>query len=563
MDDSIFTRPFLFLTYRTTNIMDNFNSLELPQAILASLERMKFTTPTPIQKDTIPAALLGRDILGSAPTGTGKTGAFSIPMLAWLLKNKDGRALIMTPTRELATQVLNFVHQLIHRNNDISTALLIGGDSFYRQKQQLQRNPRIIVGTPGRINDHLNQKTLNLSKVGFLVLDETDRMLDMGFREQLQTILDKIATEHQTLLFSATLPKHILDLSKQYLTDAVRVSVGSTNIPVDRIKQETIHTTDILKHGKLIEKLQEHTGSIIVFAKTKHGCDKLAMKLRHDGHNADAIHGDLNQRARDRVIKAFRDQQFRILVATDVAARGLDIRHIECVINFDMPQCPEDYIHRIGRTARAGADGHAVNFITGIDGAKWRAIQKLINPNAKLDPLPSSERPRSRKRYGEPQRSGSYQQRDRKPSGSSWQPRQNSDRSRPGSSNSDTTYAQNRRSANFSKETQDGPTTARSDYQVRRNASPQEGRAQGGYQSRRPATAHGELHDSRPQGGYQTRKPAAAHGEQQDRRPSASKYKHQDKRTSSNNSSSRPRTTFNTRKPGESTWSAREKKTTQ
>lgn len=377
--------------------MSDFKSFNLPAFILEALERMEFTTPTPIQKDTIPPALEGKDILGSAPTGTGKTGAFTIPMIDWLMKNKHGTALIMTPTRELATQVLNFINLLIRNNRDLRTALLIGGDPIYRQKQQLQRCPRILVGTPGRINDHLNQGTVNLSKVGYLVLDETDRMLDMGFREQLQTILERMPEKRQTLLFSATLPRYILELSKQYLNDAIRVSIGACHVPVEKIKQETIHISEDKKYDALISQLNNYQGSIIIFSKTKFGCERLSIRLRQDKHSADAIHGDLNQRRRERVIGSFRDKKFRILVATDVAARGLDIKHLECVINFDMPQCPEDYIHRIGRTARAGAEGSAVNFVTSQDSSKWRAICRLINPKEKHEQhRPNSDRPRRR-----------------------------------------------------------------------------------------------------------------------------------------------------------------------
>lgn len=362
--------------------MDNFNSLNLPAALMKSLQQMQFNTPTPIQAQAIPPALEGRDILGSAQTGTGKTGAFGIPMIAKLMANSRGSALVMTPTRELAVQVLAMLEQLLGKPSAIKTALLIGGDSMPKQLQQLRLRPRLIVGTPGRINDHLERGSLMLHDTNFLVLDETDRMLDMGFSIQIERILKFMPQQRQTLLFSATLPKDIVRMSENYLKNPVRVAVGQDSMPVAKIKQEVKHLSETEKYATLGAELQARDGSVIVFVKTKWGADKLATRLRTDFHSAEAIHGDLRQNARDRVIAAFRNKKHRILVATDIAARGLDIPHIEHVINFDLPQCPEDYIHRIGRTARAGAEGSALCLITPADRIKWSAILKLIDPEA-------------------------------------------------------------------------------------------------------------------------------------------------------------------------------------
>ncbi len=356
---------------------------------------MKFTTPTPIQAQAIPPALLGKDVLGSAQTGTGKTAAFGIPLVAKLMQSPRGMALVLTPTRELAVQVLDAIEQLLGKSSTIKAALIIGGDSMPKQIAQLRNRPRVIVGTPGRINDHLARGSLMLHEAGFLVLDETDRMLDMGFGIQLEKIIKYLPKQRQTLMFSATLPDDIVKLSSKYLTDPVRVSVGSTVTPVAKIAQETIHTTDADKYGVLQQQLTERTGSVIVFVKTKHGAERLAQRLRRDHHSADAIHGDLRQSRRERVIDSFRQRKHRILVATDIAARGLDIPHIEHVINYDLPQCPEDYIHRIGRTARAGAEGAAVNLLTSQDGLKWNAIQRLINPGAPPERGPRSAHPKS------------------------------------------------------------------------------------------------------------------------------------------------------------------------
>ena len=388
--------------------MQNFSDAALPQALLQSLARMNFNTPTPIQSEAIPLALEGKDILGSAQTGTGKTGAFGIPLIARLLSQPTGSALVLTPTRELAVQVLDTLKQLLGARSPIHTALLIGGEPMPKQYQQLRMKPRLVVGTPGRINDHLERGSLSLADTRFLVLDETDRMLDMGFGIQLDRIAKHIPAERQTMMFSATLPHNIVKLADKYLSSPVRISVGSTTTPTAKIKQEIIHTAETEKYGRLVGELERREGSIIVFVKTKWGAEKLAEKLNRQDHSADAIHGDLRQNKRDKVIQNFRNSKYRIMVATDIAARGLDIPHIAHVINYDLPQCPEDYIHRIGRTARAGAEGEAVNLITPQDGAKWRAIHRLMNPGAAAPEGERGEGARSarkpsQRRYGKPQ----------------------------------------------------------------------------------------------------------------------------------------------------------------
>lgn len=350
----------------------------LAPQVLASLERMKFETPTPIQAQAIPLAMQGRDILGSAQTGTGKTGAFAIPLVSKLLTNEINSALIMTPTRELAVQVLESIHQILGKNSNISTALLIGGEDIHRQFFQLRRNPRIIVGTPGRINDHLERRTVNLTKTNYLVLDETDRMLDMGFGQQIDRIVAQMTSTRQTMMFSATMPKNIQQMAAKYLNNPERIQVGSCLQPVESIQQESIRLADGQKYEQLLKELKAREGTVIVFVKTKYSAQTIADRLYDDFLEAEAIHGNLRQNKRDKVIKGFRDKKFRILVATDVAARGLDVPHIAHVINHDLPQCPEDYIHRIGRTARAGATGKAVNFITNKEDKLWRAIQRFM-----------------------------------------------------------------------------------------------------------------------------------------------------------------------------------------
>ncbi|WP_440676179.1 DEAD/DEAH box helicase [Candidatus Pelagibacter sp. HIMB1593] len=362
----------------------NFSDLNIENKLKRSIELAEFKTPTPIQSQSIPISLEGKDVLGTAQTGTGKTLAFTIPMLNKLLKDKQAMALIICPTRELATQVMETVLKLNIREIGIGNALLIGGESMQKQLRQLKKGARIIVGTPGRINDHIERKSLNLSRVNYLVLDETDRMLDMGFTPQIEVILKFIQKNHQTLLFSATLPENILKISQKYLNNPERVSVGSLSTPIEKIKQETFQITADKKYHELINQLVERSGSILVFVKTKHGADKIVKRLKYDGHKADAIHGNLRQSKRDRVIRGFRNGNSRILIATDVAARGLDIPVIKHVINYDLPQVPEDYIHRIGRTGRAGKDGSALTFLTNNDRSMWRSIQKLIDPDFKV-----------------------------------------------------------------------------------------------------------------------------------------------------------------------------------
>ena len=378
--------------------MQNFNLFKIENSLKGSIDLMKFKEPTPIQSQAIPVALEGKDILGTAQTGTGKTLAFSIPLINKLILDKNAFALVTCPTRELATQVMDAIKNLLSNKINIKTALLIGGESMQKQLRQLGKRARLIVGTPGRINDHLKRKSLNLSATKYLVLDETDRMLDMGFTPQIEMILKFVPKNHQTLLFSATLPKDILRISERYLTKPVRISVGSTTVPIAKIKQETLQVYKENKYDELIDQLLARKGSILVFVKTKRNADRMVKRLKEEDHSADAIHGDLRQSKRDRVMNAFRKGVKRILVATDVAARGLDIPLIQHVINYDLPQVPEDYVHRIGRTARAGSEGSALTFLTPDDRSMWNSISKLIDPNFKAAPRDIRKNSRRNKR---------------------------------------------------------------------------------------------------------------------------------------------------------------------
>ena len=320
--------------------MKKFSDFKLTSPILTALKKLNLSEPTPIQALSIPLAMEGRDLLGTAQTGTGKTFAFGITLVNHLALNKDSGALILTPTRELALQVLTALKSLTSKDNLLDAALLIGGDPIQKQLKQLKK-ARLVVGTPGRMKDHLKRNSLKLNKFDYLVLDETDRMLDMGFVDDIKAIIEKLPS-HQTLLFSATLPKNISDLAQKFLNKPERVNVGKENTPIIDIKQEVRNVSQKEKYDQLKIELLERTGSIVLFVKTKRSADKIALQLRKDKFNAEAIHGDLRQSKREKVLMKFRKNRFQILVATDVAARGLDIPLIEHVINYDIPQNPED-----------------------------------------------------------------------------------------------------------------------------------------------------------------------------------------------------------------------------
>ena len=375
--------------------MTNFERFGLSKNLNKALIDMDFRDPTPIQSQAIPLALDGKDILGSAQTGTGKTAAFCIPMIELLTRNTNMTALIMTPTRELARQVLDVVNQLIGKQKSIRSACLIGGEAMGKQLNQLRKGPRIIVGTPGRINDHLESETLDLMDCGYLVLDETDRMLDMGFGIQIDQTLQYLPSEKQTLLFSATLPDKIMKLSNKYLYKPERISIESEKVLLTNIKHDIINIDHNKKYKELLTQLSNRSGSVLIFAKTKHGTQRMAKNLTNDGFKADALNGNLNQNKRDKVMNNFRLKKFKILVATDIASRGLDVTHIEHVVNYDLPQVAEDYIHRIGRTGRAGSYGSAICFISPEEQPLWDQINYLLNPGIVKKPTSPNKNTRS------------------------------------------------------------------------------------------------------------------------------------------------------------------------
>ncbi len=366
----------------------SFHGLGIAPNILTILDKHGFTAPTPIQERAIPPGIEGKDLMGLAQTGTGKTLAFGIPMVQAALRGKKG--LVILPTRELALQVKETL-QKIGGSLGVRTVLLVGGESMNRQLRELHARPAIIICTPGRMIDHLEQRTLSLDSVGILVLDEADRMLDMGFAPQLNRILASVPKERQTLLFSATMPDAILKLARSYMNLPLRIEIAPPGTASAKVTQEVFF---VAKHDKsrLLERLlSEYKGSVLVFSRTKFGAKKIASAVRSLGHTAAELHSNKSLNQRREALEGFRNGRYRILVATDIAARGIDVKGIELVINYDLPSVPDDYVHRIGRTARAGAPGHAISFAEPGQQRDIRDIERIIRmtlPQSKLPELP-------------------------------------------------------------------------------------------------------------------------------------------------------------------------------
>ncbi len=366
-----------------------FDSLGLSKPMLKILARRGYTSPTPIQNELIPHALLGRDVIGQAKTGSGKTAAFAIPILEMLEQsNRAPQAIILAPTRELVQQIVTEIEKLIQGLSVIVRGLY-GGEPIVRQLRSLERGVDIVVGTPGRVMDLLERRALNLGEVYHVVLDEADRMLDIGFRDDIERILRSVPDPHQTLLLSATLSDDIRFLSRKYMHDALELNLSRDEISVDSIKQYYI-TVD---HDKKLDLLQfllqkDVPRQCIVFTRTKRGVEKLGQRLGRKFGGVGLIHGDLAQPVRNRVMAAFRQGQVKILVATDVVGRGIDVEGISHVFNYDIPEDPENYVHRIGRTGRMGRDGVAYLFVCPDEGDPLTNIEMLTGkpiPSFKLD----------------------------------------------------------------------------------------------------------------------------------------------------------------------------------
>ncbi|MDF0596840.1 DEAD/DEAH box helicase [Psychromarinibacter halotolerans] len=387
--------------------MLDFDMLGLAPTLNAALKRAGLTEPTPIQNQAIPLAMDGHDVLGLAQTGTGKTLAFGLPLINTLLdqpgkpKPKTVKALILAPTRELVNQIADNLRPLTE-GSKIFVATVVGGQSINRQIGVLARGVDVLVATPGRLIDLMDRGSVDLSQTRHLVLDEADQMLDLGFIHALRRIAPKLGTPRQTMLFSATMPKQMEELSRAYLNNPRRVQVSPPGKAADKITQSVHFVEKPGKPGKLREILSRDPDALtLVFSRTKHGAEKLMKGLVADGYNAASIHGNKSQGQRDRAIKAFREGSITTLVATDVAARGIDIPGVSYVINYDLPEVPDNYVHRIGRTARAGREGEAIAFCSTEEADLLHQIQKLMKievPVASGDsPLENGAPGRSRK----------------------------------------------------------------------------------------------------------------------------------------------------------------------
>ncbi|MBI4122899.1 MAG: DEAD/DEAH box helicase [Parcubacteria group bacterium] len=396
----------------------SFYGLGIAPAILEILRRLKFTEPTPIQSQAIPIAIQGKDMVGIAQTGTGKTLAFGIPMLQRLEQIRK-RGLIVVPTRELALQVDEEI-QKMSRVLGLRTAVLIGGLSIGPQIHALSKRPHIIIATPGRLIDHLEQRTIRLDEVGIVVLDEADRMLDMGFLPQIRKILERLPKERQTMLFSATMPPEIMKIAAASMKLPVRVEMAPSGTTVEGVTQELFIVPREQKIALLGKLLETYQGPTLVFSRTKHGATKILRHIKNLGVAAAEIHSNRTLGQRRQALEGFKSGRYRVLVATDIASRGIDVVGIELVINYDLPSTSDDYVHRIGRTARAGAQGHAITFAMPQEQHEVRAIERLIRkplPISRLPELPrvqfvaprpqyrSQQRPWSRRRSGYQDRS--------------------------------------------------------------------------------------------------------------------------------------------------------------
>ncbi len=373
-------------TITRENNEDTFNGLGIEPKILEVLRQLKFSSPTPIQKRAIPIAVGGQDVVGIAQTGTGKTLAFGIPMIQQLVPN-NSRGLVILPTRELALQVNDSLQKLGSRLG-LKTAVLIGGASMGQQRSDLSKQPHIIVATPGRLIDHLQQRSVRLDKLEILVLDEADRMLDMGFAPQIKQILRNVPTQRQTMLFSATMPQEIVQIATSYMRMPVRVEVAPAGTMAERVTHELFFVNKEDKQRLLESILYQYKGSILVFSRTKYGAQKITRVVSSLGHRVAEIHSERTLNQRVEALNGFKTGKYRILIATDIAARGIDVKEIELVINYDLPDKADDYLHRIGRTGRAGNEGHAISFATPDQKRDVKDIERLMKKTMPVSSLP-------------------------------------------------------------------------------------------------------------------------------------------------------------------------------
>jgi ATP-dependent RNA helicase RhlE len=401
-----------------TTVDASFHTLGLSEGLLRNLTQAGLLHPTAIQAEAIPHALAGRDVLGCAQTGTGKTAAYTIPLIERLAATPKPhpRGLILAPTRELAIQIQGTIDRL-GKGMRIYATTLVGGADMQAQVRGLSQRPDILVATPGRLLDHMWNGTINLGLMEILVLDEADRMLDMGFAQQINQILDALPEERQTLLFSATLPADLTRLVQANVKDPVHVMVTPPATTADGVTQELHHTTHSRKSDLLVSLLRGERDTVLVFTGTKHRADSLGRTLGNAGHKVAVLHSDRTLSQRRAALEGFKRGTYRILVATDIAARGIDVANIGHVVNYDLPHCPEDYVHRIGRTARMKTTGRATSFVTAEDRPQLRAIEQLLGQSVPL--AAGSSAPMA---AGPPPMSGPVHRRRRSGRGSSSHP---------------------------------------------------------------------------------------------------------------------------------------------
>jgi len=375
------------MTKNTQTEALSFNGLGIAPRILDILAELKYSIPTPIQIQSIPTSLEGKDLVGIAQTGTGKTLAFGIPMLQLLAANK-GMGLVVLPTRELALQVDEHL-RLIGRKLGLRTAVLIGGEAMGRQLNALRNRPHIIIATPGRLADHAKRGSVSLKEVKILILDEADMMLDMGFLPQIKEILKLVPKQRQTMLFSATMPTQIMKIATEYMALPIRIEVAPSGTAAENVEQEIFVIDRDSKFGQLTKILTETKGSVLIFARTKHGVKNLCQKINQAGFRAAEIHSNRSLGQRREALNGFKLGQYRVLVATDIAARGIDVKGIELVVNYDLPENSEDYVHRIGRTGRAGLSGKAISFALPHQSRDVKDIERLINKTLNITKIAS------------------------------------------------------------------------------------------------------------------------------------------------------------------------------
>jgi ATP-dependent RNA helicase RhlE len=360
-------------------LSNQFSQFNISPALLAKLNHNKFTTPTPVQAGAIPPALEGRDVLATAQTGTGKTLSFLIPIVEMLQKTpeKAANALVLLPTRELAMQVEKAYRAIRPSANDM-VALVVGGLAEGPQLDTIRRGARLIVATPGRLEDYIKRRLVKLDNIKMLVFDEVDRMLDMGFQPAIARICAELPKQRQTLCYSATLEGQVKDVAQKYLTNPVRIEIGNVSKPAESVDLRAFEVTKENKQELLEHLLGQDQGSFLVFVRTKHGADRLARRLSRSGHSATQIHGDRSQSQRNSALRSFTDGKHRVLVATDVAARGIDVKHVAHVVNYDLPKLAEDFVHRVGRTGRASRKGVASTFAMPDERRDLQKIEKAL-----------------------------------------------------------------------------------------------------------------------------------------------------------------------------------------